>query len=171
VHRDSIAALRRLNAAGYAAGPELQLDLVYNPLGPVLPGPQDELEAAYKEQLGARYGIAFTRLYALANLPIGRFLRDLERAGAAETYDELLRNAFNPATLPGLMCRHQLHVGHDGVLYDCDFNYALALPVRGPMRHVRDFEPEAFIERTIAVGQHCYGCTAGAGSSCGGALA
>jgi radical SAM/Cys-rich protein len=170
VYQNSIEALRRLNALGYGIEAELPLDLVYNAGGAQLPGSQRELEAAYRKELGARFGISFTRLYALANLPIGRFLRDLERQGEAAAYDELLRAAFNPATLPGLMCRHQLHVGHDGTMYDCDFNYALGLPVRGPVRHVRDFDPARHRGRAIATGEHCYGCTAGAGSSCGGAL-
>lgn len=170
VYRDSIEALHRLNAVGYGIEERLPLDLVYNPGGPELPGPQHELEAAYRRQLAAEHGVAFTRLYALANQPVGRFLQDLEQEGRAEAYGELLRSAFNPATLPQLMCRHQLHVGCDGTLHDCDFNFALGLPVQGIARHVADFDPEAFRARRIAVGEHCFGCTAGAGSSCGGAL-
>ena len=104
-------------------------------------------------------------------MAIGRFLDDLRRKGKADDYLRLLRDSFNPATISGLMCRHQLHVGHDGTMYDCDFNYAIGLPVRSRAQHVRDFDPGAFIGRPIATGEHCFGCTAGCGSSCQGSLA
>lgn len=171
VYRESIEAIRQLNALGYGNDPRLQLDLVYNPGGPSLPPPQPKLEEAYRAELAARFGIRFNRLYTITNMPIGRFLHDLKRDGKAERYAQVLRDAFNPATLPELMCRHQLHVGWDGRLYDCDFNYALGLPVNGSIGHIRDFNPLAYRQRRIATGEHCFGCTAGCGSSCGGALA
>jgi radical SAM/Cys-rich protein len=175
VYHDSIEVIRQLNAVGYGIEPHLPLDLVYNPGGPSLPPRQAALEGDYKRELSQRYGIRFTRLITITNMPIGRFLHDLARQGKDEQYMELLKDAFNPATIDGLMCRHQLHVGHDGTLYDCDFNYAMGLRVlegpRGGGGHIRDFDPTRFIHRTIATGDHCFGCTAGAGSSCGGALA
>ncbi len=171
VYRDSVDAIQRLNREGYGERPDLELDLVYNPGGPSLPPAQDKLEAAYRRELMERFGIRFTRLYTITNMAMGRFLDDLRRQGKADDYLRLLRDSFNTATLTGLMCRHQLHVGHDGTMYDCDFNYAIALPVRGSTRHVRDFNPITFIQRTIATAEHCFGCTAGCGSSCQGALA
>ena len=171
VYRDSIEVIQRLNAVGYGREGGPVLDLVYNPLGPSLPPDQAKLEQAYREALDREYGIHFTSLYAITNIAIGRFLHDLERDGKAVAYQQLLRDAFNPGTLDGLMCRHQLHVGWDGAMYDCDFNFALNLPVTGAARHVRDFEPGSFRGRRIATGEHCFACTAGAGSSCGGALA
>jgi radical SAM/Cys-rich protein len=174
VYAGSIEAIRRLNAIGYGTEPDLPLDLVYNPAGPSLPPPQHALEADYRRELLDRFGIRFSRLLALTNVPIGRFLHDLERQGRAAAYRETLAANFNPATLPGLMCRHQLHVGWDGTVYDCDFNFALGLPANDggarERRHVRDFDPERFCRREIATGAHCFACTAGAGSSCGGAV-
>lgn len=171
VYRDSIEVIQRLNREGYGDGSRLELDLVYNPGGPSLPPAQDKLEAAYRREMMERFGIRFTRLYTITNMAIGRFLDDLRRQGKADDYLRLLRDSYNTATLSGLMCRHQLHVGHDGTMYDCDFNYAIALPIRSQSRHVRDFDPQAFIQRSIATGEHCFGCTAGYGSSCQGALA
>ena len=171
VYRDSIDAIQRLNREGYGDDARLELDLVYNPGGPSLPPAQDLLEAAYRRELMERFGIRFTRLYTITNMAIGRFLDDLRRRGKADDYLRLLRDSFNPATLSGLMCRHQLHVGHDGTMYDCDFNYAIALPLTSSTRHIRDFDPATFIRRTITTGEHCFGCTAGCGSSCQGALA
>jgi radical SAM/Cys-rich protein len=172
VYRESIEVIRRLNAAGYGLEPDLPLDLVYNPVGPSLPPTQASLEDDYRRELFSRFGIHFTRLITITNMPIGRFLHDLARQGKAEAYMELLRNAFNPATLESLMCRHQLHVGHDGTLYDCDFNFALGLPVADrACGHILDFDPIRFATRRIATADHCFGCTAGCGSSCGGALA
>ena len=170
VYRDSIDVIRRLNAVGYGHRPELPLDLVYNPGGPSLPGDQADLERAYRRELDARFGLRFTRLHTMTNMPIGRFLHDLQREGGAEPYARLLRDAFNPATLDGLMCRRQLHVGWDGTMYDCDFNFALSLPATGSPVHVRDFDGPRFVARRIATAAHCFGCTAGGGSSCGGAL-
>ncbi len=170
VYRESIEVIQRLNAKGYGVKNELPLDLVYNPGGPTLPPEQGALEAAYRRELSSRFGIHFTRLYAITNLPIGRFKQDLRRQGYAGKYQDLLERTFNPSTLAQLMCRHQLHIGGDGVMYDCDFNYALKLPVRGAISHVRDFDPVKFLARRIATGAHCFGCTAGSGSSCGGSL-
>lgn len=170
VYRESIEVIRRLNAVGYGTRPELPLDLIYNPGGASLPPDQRKLEEAYRRELDQRFGIRFNRLLTITNIAIGRFLHDLERQGKAEQYQQLLRDSFNPATIDGLMCRHQLHVGWDGTIYDCDFNFALALPATAPGRHVRDFHPVTFRARRIATGEHCFACTAGCGSSCGGAL-
>lgn len=171
VYHDSVEAIQRLNAIGYGVDEALPLDLVYNPGGPSLPPPQDKLEQDYKRELLARFGIHFTRLLCITNVPIGRFLHDLQRDGRAETYMAKLKDAFNSATLSGLMCRHQLHIGHDGALYDCDFNYAIGLGVEpAACGHIRDFDPARFMARRIATGPHCYACTAGSGSSCGGAV-
>jgi radical SAM/Cys-rich protein len=171
VYHDSIEVIKRLNAVGYGNDPRLQLGLVYNPGGPSLPPPQENLEEAYRRELLGRFGIRFNRLYTITNMPIGRFLHDLQRDGRAADYLQLLRDSFNSGTLPGLMCRNQLHVGWDGTMYDCDFNYALNLPVRGEHTHIRDFDPETFIGRRVRAGDHCFGCTAGCGSSCKGSLA
>lgn len=170
VYAGSIEAIRRLNAVGYGRTEELELDLVYNPVGTGLPPDQGQLEADYRRELHGRFGIVFTHLFALANLPIGRFLHDLQRQGKSEAYAQKLLDAFNPATLEGLMCRHQLHVGWDGRIYDCDFNFAINLPAASA-GHIRDFDAERHLARMIQTGAHCFGCTAGAGSSCGGALA
>ena len=171
VYDESIEVIRRLNGLGYGSDERLQLDLVYNPGGPSLPPPQQKLEEAYRVELADRFGIRFNRLYTITNMPIGRFLHDLQRDGKAERYAQVLGDGFNPATLPELMCRHQLHVGWDGRLYDCDFNYAIGLPVNAAITHIRDFDAGAYRQRRIATGEHCYGCTAGCGSSCQGSLA
>lgn len=172
VYRESIEAIRRLNAIGYGIDSALPLDLVYNPRGPTLPPPQNALDADYKRELAARFGIRFTRLLTITNMPIGRFLRDLTRSGRATAYRQKLEAHFNSGTLPGLMCRHQIHVGWDGTVYDCDFNFALGLAVNDPgCRDIRDFDPKRFLARAIATDDHCFACTAGAGSSCGGAVA
>jgi len=168
----SIEALRLLNAAGYGVRDALLLDLVYNPGGTGLPGPQVALEAEYRRRLAQDWGLSFSRLLTITNMPIGRFARDLERDGTLGSYVGTLAQAFNPATVDGLMCRHHLHVAWDGRLSDCDFNYAIGMgvaPAAGA--HVRDFEPTRFLARRIRTAAHCFGCTAGAGSSCGGALA
>uniref|UniRef100_A0A7C4AGN2 Radical SAM/Cys-rich domain protein n=1 Tax=Fundidesulfovibrio putealis TaxID=270496 RepID=A0A7C4AGN2_9BACT len=166
-----IAAMRRLNALGYAQPGGPRLDLVFNhPLGPYLPPCQKDLEDAYRKEL-APHGVEFSNLLAITNMPLGRYLRDLEANGQAAGYWELLRTSFNPATLPGLMCRSQVNVGWDGALYDCDFNQALGLTINhGAPDHIRDFDLEALARREIVTGPHCLGCTAGAGSSCSGAL-
>jgi radical SAM/Cys-rich protein len=169
----SIAALQRLNGLGYGRpGSGLELDLVYNPLGPTLPPPEAELEARYRAELRELFGIDFGRLLTLANMPIKRFAHQLEREGRVTAYMGLLVNHFNPATVPGLMCRDLVSVGFDGALYDCDFNQMLEIPLGGRARSV--FEVESLAELAgdeIATAAHCFGCTAGAGSSCGGALA
>lgn len=170
VYQDSIEVIRGLNRVGYARDCDKRLDLVYNPLGASLPPPQDPLEEAYREALSKEHDIRFDQLYTITNIPIGRFLHDLAREGKAEAYLQLLRDSFNPETLEGLMCRHQLHVGWDGTLYDCDFNYALGLPARSVARRIDVVDPKEFVNRPIATGDHCFACTAGCGSSCGGAL-
>jgi radical SAM/Cys-rich protein len=171
VYERSVAALRRLNALGYGVDERRILNLVYNPGGAFLPGGQAGLEADYRRELNARFGIRFTRLLTIANMPLGRFREALRRDGQEEDYKQLLRAAFNPQTLDGLMCRSQLSVGWDGTLYDCDFNLALGRPVNhGAPSHLRQFDSDALARRRIMTGDHCYGCTAGSGSSCGGAL-
>jgi radical SAM/Cys-rich protein len=169
VYERSLAALRRLNALGYGAG-ALRLDLVYNPLGPSLPPPQAKLEADYRRELGA-LGIRFDRLLTLTNMPIKRFARDLARRGESAAYLSLLVNHFNPVTVDGLMCRSTLSVAYDGRLYDCDFNQALELPLLGPATLFEVEDVDALDALPVATASHCFGCTAGAGSSCGGALA
>ncbi len=168
VYQESVQVLKHLNSLGYGARDDLKLDLVYNPGGPSLPPDQRTLEAAYRKELARHFGIRFTRLYTITNLPIGRFFHDLQRQGYAQKYQDFLEHTFNPSTLGELMCRHQLHVGWDGTIYDCDFNYALKLPADAG--HIRDFNPQTFLQRRIATGNHCFGCTAGRGSSCGGSL-
>jgi len=168
----SIEGLRLLNSLGYAQDGGPALDLVYNPTGAFLPPAQGEIEAEYRRELDKRYGIAFSHLYTITNMPISRFLHFLERSGNHERYMEKLVQAFNPAAAAGVMCRSLVSVGWDGLLYDCDFNQMLDLPVApGLPRHVRDFDSAVLQNREIAVGPHCFGCTAGGGSSCGGATA
>ncbi|MBI1374369.1 MAG: radical SAM/Cys-rich domain protein [Phycisphaera sp.] len=171
VYTGSIDAIRRLNAVGYGGDNALPLDLVYNPGGPSLPPDQASLESDYRRELDERFGIRFTRLICITNMAIGRFLHDLERDGKADAYQRLLRDSFNADAVTPLMCRHQLHVSYDGTLHDCDFNYALGMPCHAALpQNVRDFDAAAFAKRRIATGEHCFGCTAGNGSSCGGAL-
>jgi radical SAM/Cys-rich protein len=169
----SIEALRRLNALGYGRpGSSLRLDLVYNPLGPSLPPPQAKLEERYREELMRLFGIEFHGLLTIANMPIKRFARLLSRTNQEEAYMSLLVNHFNPKTVAGLMCRSLVSVSWDGKLYDCDFNQMLELPLGGGPRTVWDVESlEALSGERIATRPHCFGCTAGAGSSCSGALA
>jgi radical SAM/Cys-rich protein len=173
VFERSIAALKLLNAVGYGReGTGLQLDLVYNPAGAFLPAPQAALEADFKRELHARHGIEFNRLYTIANLPISRFLDYLERSGNLEDYLERLVGAYNPTAAQGVMCRTTISVGWDGRLHDCDFNQMLEMGLEhGQPTHIRDFDPARLHARAIRVDQHCYGCTAGAGSSCGGSIA
>ncbi|MEW6157585.1 MAG: arsenosugar biosynthesis radical SAM (seleno)protein ArsS [Verrucomicrobiota bacterium] len=169
VFEKSISALRKLNAADY--GTRLPLHLVYNPLGPKLPPPQSELEADYKEALRRDFGIVFNRLLALSNQPIARFAEDLRRHGQWDAYLELLANSFNPATVDGLMCRTTLSVGYQGEIYDCDFNQMLGMQMRnGRPLYLWDIKPADLIGSEIRTGFHCLACTAGAGSSCTGAL-
>ncbi|HSR11766.1 MAG TPA: arsenosugar biosynthesis radical SAM (seleno)protein ArsS [Thermodesulfobacteriota bacterium] len=171
VYERSVAAIRMLNSIGYGVEPDLPLALVYNPGGAFLPPSQAELEEDYRRELWDRFQIRFTRLLTIANLPLGRFLRDLEEKGETRAYLRLLRESFNPLTVEKLMCRHQISVRWDGTLFDCDFNLALGLAVNhGAPDHIRSFRKEALLHRRIVTGEHCFGCTAGAGSSCGGAL-
>jgi radical SAM/Cys-rich protein len=175
VFESSILALRKLNALGYGVeGAPLTLNLVYNPLGPYLPPAQDKLEADYRRELGAHFGVVFNRLFTLANMPIKRFGSTLITQGKFASYMALLRSAHNPANLDGVMCRTLVSVDYRGYLYDCDFNQMLGIPlvVAGkPRRHVTDLLDGEIDSAAIAVADHCYGCTAGQGSSCGGALA
>jgi radical SAM/Cys-rich protein len=169
----SIAALLELNALGYGQ-PEsgLVLDLMANPVGAFLPPEQSAAERDWRRELARRHGVVFNSLLTITNMPISRFLDHLERKGQTHAYLEKLVQAFNPAAAAGVMCRFTLSVGWDGTLYDCDFNQMLDLPVSSPSaRHIRDFDPAALGARAIATGPHCFGCTAGAGSSCGGAVA
>lgn len=172
VFEKSIAALRRLNAVGYGRpGSGLTLTLVYNPVGPALPPPQQGLEDAYRRELSQRHGVVFDRLFTLTNMPISRFLADLVEEGRHEEYVDRLAAAFNPRAAAGVMCRTTLSVGWDGQLFDCDFNQMLGLELKpGLPRHIRDFDLQALAERPIVTGQHCYGCTAGSGSGCQGAI-
>jgi radical SAM/Cys-rich protein len=173
VFQKSIDALQALNALGYAvAGSPLELDLVYNPLGAFLPPPERELEGRYREELGRHFGIRFNRLLCLTNMPIKRFADALAREGRTAEYQGLLVNHFNPATVPGLMCRSLVSVGYQGELYDCDFNQMLELPLAGRRRTIFEIESTSELGGLeIATASHCFGCTAGPGSSCGGAIA
>lgn len=168
----SIDGLRRLNALGYGQpNTGLKLDLVYNPGGAFLPGPQAALKADYKSRLMDEHGIVFNELLTITNMPIKRFARDLARQGKAQEYMDLLLQAFNPATVEGLMCRHLVSVDWQGKLYDCDFNQMLEMPIPGKETTVWEIEVGDLDGAAVAVDDHCFGCTAGAGSSCGGALA
>jgi radical SAM/Cys-rich protein len=171
VYQRSVAVLKRLNVLGYGRREELPLNLVYNPGGAFLPPDQEVLENDYRQELHKRFGIEFSHLLAIANMPIGRFFRDLERQGEATNYETLLRESFNPETLPGLMCRHQVCVAWDGRLGDCDFNLALGLNMTGGLpSHIDQLSASDLQGRHILTGDHCFGCTAGSGSSCGGTL-
>jgi radical SAM/Cys-rich protein len=165
----SIAGLQVLNGIGY--GTRLPLHLVFNPLGPNLPGPQAELEAEYKAELLQHYGIVFNDLYTITNQPIARFAEDLRRAGKWEAYMTLLTQNFNPATIEGLMCRTTLSVGWMGEVYDCDFNQMLNMQLRnGKPMFLWDVTPELYEWQSIQTAEHCFACTAGCGSSCTGSL-
>jgi len=169
VFEKSITALKKLNAVGY--GTKLPLHLVYNPVGPKLPGPQAGLEADYKEVLLREFGIVFNQLYVLTNQPIARFAEDLRQQGKWDEYLELLANSFNPATVEGLMCRSTLSVGWRGEIYDCDFNQMLDMQLKnGQPLFLWDITPADLENRAIETGIHCFACTAGCGSSCTGAL-
>ena len=172
VFEKSIESLQVLNSLGYGKeGSDLQLHLVYNPGGASLPPPQKSLEQDYKRILKDRYDIEFHKLYTITNLPISRFLDLLLATGRYEEYMEKLAVAFNPAAAEGVMCRNTVSVSWDGYLYDCDFNQMLQLKVSGQApQHISEFSYRDLINREIVTGQHCYGCTAGAGSSCQGAL-
>ena len=166
----SIEAMRRLNALGYGVeGSGLVLNLVYNPVGPYLPPAQAALEADYKRELKAKFGVSFNGLFTITNMPINRFRLHLQKTGQLEPYMDKLLAAFNPAAAEGVMCRSLISVGHDGRIYDCDFNQMLEMQA-GDLS-IFDFDLERTLRRRIRFGEHCLGCTAGGGSSCGGATA
>ena len=174
VFEGSIAALQLLNSLGYGIDPDLPLHLVYNPVGEFLPPSQAGLEINYKRELKKHFGVVFNNLYTLANLPIGRFASYLRRNDKLDDYMELLIQAFNPATINGLMCRNTISVGWRGEVYDCDFNQQLRMqwssnPDQSGL-FLWDIDPDSLEGREIMTGDHCFGCTAGAGSSCGGAI-
>jgi len=175
VFEASILGLRKLNALGYGrTGSGLALNLVYNPLGPFLPPPQQQLEQDYKRELREHFGVEFNQLFTLANMPIARFGSTLVSQGKFESYVTLLRSAHRDANLDGVMCRTLVSVDWRGYLYDCDFNQMLGIPLAGRRaspRHLVDLLDDDLAGAPIAVARHCYGCTAGQGSSCGGALA
>jgi radical SAM/Cys-rich protein len=166
----SVRALKMLNEVGYGRIEGLNLNLVYNPSGTFLPGDQNELEAQFKRKLKEGWGIDFNNLFTITNLPVSRFLEYLIAAEKYETYMQELAANFNPAAAAGVMCRNTISVGWDGRLYDCDFNQMLQLETdQYAPQHIRDFDWQSLNNREIRLGNHCYGCTAGAGSSCGGA--
>jgi radical SAM/Cys-rich protein len=174
VFEQSIKALQLLNSLGYGVHVDLPLHLVYNPIGAFLPGSQSELEADYKRELKEHFGIVFNTLYTITNLPIGRFAAYLRHNNKLEEYTQLLIDNFNPATVEGLMCRNTISVGWRGEVYDCDFNQQLGMQWSGngeskPM-FLWDIDPDKIDNRQIMTGDHCFGCTAGAGSTCGGAI-
>jgi len=166
----SIRALQRFNELGYGTHDALRLTLVYNPLGPTLPPAQPDLQAAYRERLREDFGVEFHELICLTNLPVTRFELFLKQTGKLEAYHELLLQSFNPATTDGLMCRDTLNVGWEGDLFDCDFNQMLDLPLGSARRYLWDVTPEELDGGAIATGRHCFGCTAGAGSTCRGTI-
>jgi len=171
VFEKSIEALKNLNTLGYGKkDSSLQLNLVFNPGGASLPPNQNELEQAYKKELFELFGIEFNNLYAITNLPISRFLDFLLKKKKHEQYMDLLIDSFNPSSAENVMCRNTISVGWDGQLYDCDFNQMLELGVAASSKNIMNFDSEGLLKRNIVVGQHCFGCTAGAGSSCQGSL-
>jgi radical SAM/Cys-rich protein len=172
VYEASMEGLEALNAAGYGHGNGLVLDLVANPVGAFLPPAQEDLERDTREFLEGQHGIVFDHLFTITNMPIARFARWLERAGLYDQYMERLEHAFNPVTVPALMCRTLISVSWDGRIFDCDFNQMLEIESEhnGPMT-IHGLDTRAMADRLIRTGDHCFGCTAGAGSSCGGAIA
>jgi radical SAM/Cys-rich protein len=166
----SIEALKKLNAVGYGISERLKLNLVYNPVGAFLPPEQSAVEADFKRELKTRYGIVFNNLYTITNMPIARYLDWLRRTKNEESYMQKLVNAFNPATVDGLMCRNIISVDWLGNLFDCDFNQMLEIPVE-TKQTVFNFDFETLKSRKIMTENHCFGCTAGSGSSCGGTVA
>lgn len=165
----SIKALQMLNDLGYGKeGSDLKLDLVYNPAGAFLPGDQSGMEAEFKKRLAADFGVVFNDLFTITNLPISRFLEYLVVSENYEDYMEALIDAYNPAAVRGVMCRNTISVSYDGYLYDCDFNQILELKVNSKKQHISEFDMKDLEKRTIRISQHCFGCTAGAGSSCQG---
>jgi len=167
----SIRVLKLLNYLGYGYNPQLELDLVFNPDGAFLPPKQSELEVEYRAELYKNYGIVFNRLITITNMPVGRFLTLLQKRKLEKQYKKRLREAFNPQTIDKLMCQHQISIGWDGKIYNCDFNLALGLFISLNMSvSVQDFSSSQILNRKIITGDHCFGCTAGYGSSCEGAL-
>ncbi|MCP4846775.1 MAG: radical SAM/Cys-rich domain protein [Verrucomicrobiaceae bacterium] len=173
VFEASIAAFQKLNALGYVSNPRLRLDFVYNPNGAFLPPEQDKLEEDYRDAMKEHFNISFNNLYCIANMPIARFASYLKRENRLNDYMTLLSNAFNPATIGSLMCRDTINVNWRGEVFDCDFNQMLKLPTEENGRYIKAWEidPDTFSNIPIRTGSHCFGCTAGAGSSCGGSLA
>ena len=167
VFEQSIEALKMLNAVGYGIDPNLKLNLVYNPTGTFLPGDQDGLEREFKTKLKDKYDIVFNQLFAITNLPVSRFLEHLVNQDKYEEYMQTLVEAYNPIAAEGVMCRSMVSVSWDGFLYDCDFNQMLDLKIQSNS-HIQDFDTNKHLNRNIIVKKHCFGCTAGAGSSCGG---
>ncbi len=170
VFHKSIESLRRLNQVGFGMGGELLLHLVYNPTGTQLPGSQSQLQSLYKQRLAADYDIHFDRLYTITNMPIHRFKAQLRREKSYEAYMDLLASAFTAQAAGAAMCRSMLSVAPDGRLFDCDFNQMLNLPVASEAASVFDFDASTLLSRQVIFADHCFGCTAGAGSSCGGSL-
>jgi len=171
VYERSVKAMKVLNELGYGIDAHLGLNLVYNPGGAFLPGDQAALEEAYKNELGQRFGIRFNRLLTITNMPIGRFQETLRERNEEDQYFKLLMESFNPETVDGLMCRNQISIAWDGSLYDCDFNLALGYSMNhGAPDHIDGFDLTSVASRRIVTGSHCFGCTAGCGSSCAGAL-
>jgi radical SAM/Cys-rich protein len=172
VYEKSISVLKMLNTLGYGIEPSLTLTIVYNPGGAFLPADQQSLETDYRRELLRRFDIQFTNLFTITNMPIGRFLDELNKNHQKEEYLKLLKDSFNPQTINGLMCKNQICVGWNGTLYDCDFNGALGLAVNhGAPNHIQNFDFSTLSARRITTGEHCFGCTAGHGSSCRGTLA
>lgn len=169
VFEQSIKALKMLNAVGYGQpDSDLILNLVYNPAGAFLPPDQQQMERDFKKELELHFGVVFNKLFCITNMPVSRYLEYLVRSGNYEKYMERLLLAFNPRAAANVMCRTTLSVGWDGYLYDCDFNQMLDIKIEGRTQHIRNFNTEAISSRDIRVNQHCYGCTAGTGSSCSG---
>ncbi len=166
----SIAAFQKLNELGYGKNPSLPLTFVYNPGGAFLPPPQADLEADYRREMRTHFGIEFTQLFCLTNMPISRFASYLKRHGEYEAYLQLLRESFNPSTVDGLMCRDTISVSWEGHVFDCDFNQMLDMPTGEDHQFLWDLDVTTFQNTPIALADHCFGCTAGSGSSCGGAL-
>ena len=176
VFDSSISAFQKLNALGYGTDPDLQLQFVYNPNGAFLPPDQAELEADYKREMKEHFGIVFNNLYCIANMPIARFASYLKRNDQLADYQQVLKEAFNPATVENLMCRNTINASWLGEVFDCDFNQMMKLPLQAGNNgdsdklYLWDIDPETFADIPIRTGNHCFGCTAGSGSSCGGAL-
>lgn len=169
---ESIGILKILNKQGYGFKDDLELDLVFNPEADFLSPPQSKLEEIYQIKLKENFDVEFTHLITITNMPIGRFKDKLEAARKYSEYMELLKNSYNPETIKSLMCRHQININWEGIMYDCDFNLALDLPIKGEVVNINNpkFEPDLLLKRDIVFGGHCFGCSAGQGSSCGGAL-